>query len=225
MRTTDDLGGFFYLPNMKIVSTNIARPRTVRWRGREIQTGIYKNPTDTPVFLGKEDVTNDAVIDRKHHGGEYKACYLFASDHYEYWQDKYPTLDWNWGMFGENLTVEGLDENQIRIGDVYRIGSALVQVTEPRQPCYKLGIRFGTQKVLEEFIAFGHPGTYVRILAEGSVAKGDSIELIEQSQTPLSVQQYNLLVNRKSENPDWIKMAASNESIPPKKRELWQKRL
>ncbi|MEM8509015.1 MAG: MOSC domain-containing protein [Bacteroidota bacterium] len=210
---------------MKIISTNIAQPTTVSWRGKEVKTGIYKHPTKEPIFLGKEDVVNDAVIDRKHHGGEYKACYLFSSECYGYWHKKYPALSWNWGMFGENLTVEGLNENQIRIGDIYKVGSAVVQVTEPRQPCYKLGIKFGSQKVLKEFIAHGHPGTYVRILTEGSVTKGDIIELVEQSQTPLSVQQYHLLVNRKSNDPNLIRMAVANVSIPKEKRELLKKRL
>ena len=210
---------------MKIISTNIARPKTVRWKGREIQTGIYKNPTTTPIFLGREDVEHDTVIDRKHHGGEYKACYLFSADYYEYWQDKYPTLEWNWGMFGENLTVSGLDENQIRVGDIYKVGNSVVQVTEPRQPCYKLGIKFGTQKVLKEFIAFGHPGTYVRILTEGTVSNGDTLELLEKSRNPLTVQQYNQLVNRQSDNPSWIRMAVANKSIRAEKREQLKKRL
>ena len=140
---------------MKIISTNIAIPRTVLWRGREIQTGIYKKPVSEPIYLGKEDVANDAVIDRKHHGGEHKACYLFGSDYYEDWKEKYPELDWDWGMFGENLTVEGLDENNLQIGAVYQLGKTIVQITEPRQPCYKLGIKFGTQKVIVEFLKYG----------------------------------------------------------------------
>ena len=210
---------------MKIISTNIARPRTVRWRGREIQTGIYKNPTNAPIFLGREDVENDAVIDRKHHGGEHKACYLFSADYYEYWKKKYPSLDWNWGMFGENLTVAGLDENIIRIGDIYKIGSSVVQVTEPRQPCYKLGIKFGTQKVLKEFIDYGHPGTYVRVLTNGTVTKGDTLELQEQSQIPLTVQQYNQLITRQSDNKSWIRLAVANETIREEKREKLKERL
>ncbi len=175
--------------------------------------------------MGKEEVTHDTVVDRKRHGGVYKACYLFSSDYYDHWKENYPSLDWDWGMFGENLTVEGLDENQLCIGDIYKVGSAVVQVTEPRQPCYKLGIKFGTQQVLREFIDFGHPGTYVRILTQGNVAAGDVLELLTPSQSPLTVQQFNQLVNRKSTNTEWIKWAIANENIRAEKREQLKKML
>jgi len=122
---------FFYLQCMKVIATNIGESTTVDWRGRKIQTGIFKYPIDEPIFLKKEDVVRDTVIDRKHHGGEFKACYLFSSDYYNDWKNNYPDLDWDWGMFGENLTIEGLDENKLFIGDIYQIGDAIVQITEP----------------------------------------------------------------------------------------------
>ena len=210
---------------MKIISTNIAKPRTVSWRGRQIQTGIYKEPTNMPIFLGKEDVANDTVIDRKHHGGEFKACYLFGADYYEDWKKKYPELDWNWGMFGENLTVEGLEENQLQIGAVYNLGEAVVQITEPRQPCYKLGIKFGTQKVIVEFLEYGHPGTYVRILQEGNVAKGDTLKLQKAGPNALNVAQFNTLVNQKIKDKELVSLAIANDSIRQEKRELLKKHL
>lgn len=210
---------------MKVISTNIAKPRTVTWRGRDIQTGIFKKPLNVPIYLGKEDVANDTVIDRKHHGGEYKACYLFGSDYYKDWKQKYPELDWEWGMFGENLTVEGLDENKLEIGAVYRLGKAIVQITEPRQPCYKLGIKFGTQKVIVEFLEYGHPGTYVRILEEGEVATGDTMRLQKAGPNALTVAQYNTLVNQKEKDKDLVALALANDSIREAKRELLQKHL
>lgn len=210
---------------MKVVSTNIAKPRTVTWRGRDIQTGIYKEPVNEPIYLGKEDVANDSVIDRKHHGGEYKACYLFGADYYEDWKQKYPELDWEWGMFGENLTVEGLDENKLEIGAVYRLGKAIVQITEPRQPCYKLGIKFGTQKVIVEFLEYGHPGTYVRILEEGEVVTGDTMRLQKAGANVLTVAQYNMLVNQKKKDKDLVALAIANDGIRKAKRELLQKHL
>ena len=209
---------FFYFHAMKIIATSIAKPTTVVWRGREVQTGIYKEPVAGPIFLGKEDVAHDAVIDRKHHGGEFKACYLFGADYYPFWKEKYPELDWDWGMFGENLTVEGLDENQLYIGDIYKMGTAVVQVTEPRQPCFKLGIRFGDQNILKEFIDFGHPGTYVRILTEGEVTTGDTLELVEKAENSLTTQQYNQIVNRKSHDKNWVRRAVVNDSIREDKR-------
>ena len=210
---------------MKIISTNIAKPRTVLWRGRKIQTGIYKEPVNQPIYLGKEDVANDTVVDRKHHGGEYKACYLFGADYYNDWKDKYPAFDWNWGMFGENLTVDGLDENNLQIGNIYQLGEAMVQITEPRQPCYKLGIKFGTPKVIVQFLEYGHPGTYVRILKEGNVATGDAMKLEKVGPNSLTVAQYNTLVNQKEKDKKLMALAIANNSIREEKRELLKKYL
>ena len=181
--------GYFYLYDMKIISTNIGKATTFLWNGREEQTGIFKSPTNEPLLLGKMDVLKDTVIDRVHHAGINKACYLFASDHYPYWKGIYPELNWDWGMFGENLTVEGLDESTMRIGDIYKIGNVVVQVSQPREPCYKLGVRFGNAKILKEFIDYGYSGTYVRILEEGQVKNGDELILQEKSQNTLTVRE------------------------------------
>ena len=210
---------------MKIIATNIGESTTVDWRGRKIQTGIFKYPIDEPIFLKKEDVAKDTVIDRKHHGGEFKACYLFSSDYYDDWKTKYPHLDWDWGMFGENLTVEGLDENKLFIGDIYQIGTATVQITEPRQPCHKLGIRFGNQDVIKEFIDYGHSGTYVKILKEGDVKAGDRLSIKKPSNNGLTVQQYNILVNSRNKDIELVKLAVENDGIRPKKREILKKLL
>jgi MOSC domain-containing protein YiiM len=210
---------------MKIVSTNIANSKTVSWRGRDIKTGIYKKPIDQPIYLGKEDVTGDAVIDRKHHGGEFKACYLFGADYYPDWKSKFPHLNWDWGMFGENLTVEGLDESELHIGAIYTLGTATIQITEPRQPCHKLGIKFGTQLVIKEFIEYGHPGTYVRILEEGEVTKGDTLTLVKENKNAITCKEYNELVNAKKKDTQLLKMAISNDSIQQEKREKLKKLL
>lgn len=210
---------------MKVIATNIGKPTTITWNGKEVQTGIFKYPTQEALFLGKTDVQKDIVIDRKHHGGENKACYLFSADHYPYWKSKYPHLEWNWGMFGENLTIEELNESGIRIGDIYRIGSSLVQVTQPREPCYKLGVRFGNQDIIKQYINHGHPGIYVRILEEGSVNKGDSLELTEQSNNPLTVQQFYNLLYAKEKDLNVLNLAIDNASLPDYKRERLKKYL
>lgn len=215
----------FLFLGMEIISTNIAKPTKVSWRGRDITTGIYKKPVQEAIFLGKEDVRNDAVIDRKHHGGEFKACYLFGSDYYPDWKIKFPHLNWEWGMFGENLTIEGLDEATLHIGASYKLGNSTVQITEPRQPCYKLGIRFGTQLVIKEFINYGHPGTYVKILEEGEVKKGDHLTPIASDNNAITIKQYNELVNSKHKDPELIKLAIANEGIRKEKREKLEKLL
>ena len=210
---------------MQVISTNLSKPTTVKWRGRDIKTGIYKKPVNESIFLGKEDVQNDTVIDRKHHGGEYKACYLFGAEYYPDWKVKFPHLQWDWGMFGENLTVEGLKEDELHIGSIYKLGTATVQITEPRQPCYKLGIKFGTQLVIKEFINYGHPGTYIKILEEGEVQKGDSLVLIEDNQGAITTKQYNELVNSRKKDLAIVKLAIANDGIRKEKREKLEKLL
>lgn len=204
---------------MQIISTNIAKPTSILWNGNPHTTGIFKNPSDTPIYLGKEDVSGDEVSDRKHHGGIHKACYLFSADHYLYWKNLYPNLDWNYGMFGENLTVKGLDETKIYVGDIYKIGSALVQITQPREPCYKLGFRFGTQKVLQQFIDHERPGTYVSVLEEGFVKTGDTIKLVEQAKNSFTTTQFYNLIFAKDKDQELLNLIIQNEALPITKRE------
>lgn len=174
---------------MKVISVNIGEPKTITWRGKQVKTGIYKYPVNEPIFLETEDVKNDHVIDRKHHGGADKACYAYSLDHYNYWKNRYPELEFHHGIFGENLTVEGLNEADIFIGDVFQLGEAQVQVTQPRQPCFKLGVRFGTQKMVRQFIDSGFPGVYFRVLKKGKVNTGDEFLLLEkQVEEKISVQ-------------------------------------
>lgn len=210
---------------MKVISTNIGTPVTFLWNGEKEQTGIFKYPTDKSLFLTKTDVKDDTVIDRVHHAGANKACYLFSSDHYDYWKNRYPELTWDWGMFGENLTVEGLDESKIRVGDIYKIGDALVQVSQPREPCYKLGVRFGNQNVIKEFIGHNHPGTYVKILEEGHVHAGDVISLTRQSENSLTVQQFYELVFAKKKSKELLLLFMANESVPQYKKDRFKKYL
>ena len=178
---------------MKIISTNIGESRTFEWNGKEVKTGIYKFPVDQAIILDFEDVEKDHVVDRRYHGGIDKACYLYSADHYKYWQKLYPELEMPWGMFGENLTVEGLHEAQINIGDIFQIGEAVVQATQPRQPCFKLEFRFNDKRIVQQFIDSGYPGVYIRILKKGKVKIGDSIKRIERKSS-LSIQKiYELL--------------------------------
>lgn len=210
---------------MKVIATNIGKPVTFTWNNKEEQTGIFKYPVSKPLVLQKNDVANDTVIDRKHHGGEHKACYLFSADNYPYWKNLYPDLEWDWGMFGENLTVEGLDESVIRVGNIYKVGKALVQVSQPREPCYKLGVRFKNQAILKQFIDHGFPGTYVRVLEEGEVKNGDTFTLVEECTNPLTVKQFYDFLFEREKDTGILKLVLSNMSVPQKKRERLQKYL
>ncbi|WP_163325352.1 MOSC domain-containing protein [Draconibacterium mangrovi] len=178
---------------MKIISTNIAEARIIEWKEKEVPTGLFKFGVDKGIFLGKEDIKHDNVMDRRYHGGVDKACYLYSGDHYQYWQNLYTDLEMPWGMFGENLTVEGLHEKQINIGDTFKIGEAVVQVTQPRQPCFKLQFRFNNNNIVRQFVDSGFSGVYVRILEKGHVNPGDSMMLIDKKQSLSIHEVYTLL--------------------------------
>ncbi|EAZ80861.1 MOSC domain-containing protein [Algoriphagus machipongonensis] len=205
---------------MKIISTNIAKPTTFLWNGKEESTGIYKKPTDKPIFLTKNDVLSDEVSNRLNHGGYYKACYTFSAEQYPYWKNLYPNLDWSWGMFGENLTLAGFDEREVYHGAIYKLGETVVQISQYREPCYKFGHKFGTQKVLKQFIQHGFGGTYLSILEEGYVAPGDEFELIDLPEERLTVAELFHLIHAKEKNQEHLKIAAKSKALPPKKRIL-----
>ena len=199
---------------MKVISTNIAQPTYFVWNGKEVTTGIYKKPTDVSIYLGKEGVRGDEVSDRKVHGGEFKACYLFSAIHYPYWQNLYPNLEWNFGMFGENITITDLDEKSLFIGDIYKLGDALVQITQPREPCFKFAHKFGTQDILQQFINHGYSGTYIRILKEGKVKTGDFFELIKHKKDSLSVFDFFELLFAKNKSKAKINLILNNDALP-----------
>lgn len=194
---------------MKIIATNIGDPKTILWHGKEIKTGIFKFSVKHPIYLGNEDVENDHVIDRKYHGGKDKACYLYSADHYSYWKELHPKIEMSWGMFGENLTVEGLHEAEINIGDIFKIGETIVQATQPRQPCFKLDIRFETSGVVKQFVNSGFPGVYVRVLEKGDIKAGDSVELIEKKDS-ISIQKVFQLLYTKVFEKTAVNAAINN---------------
>lgn len=208
---------------MEVISTNIADPVTIEWRGQQVQTGIYKFPVELPIDLELEDVKNDHVLDRRYHGGFDKACYLYSADHYPFWQSKYPAQEWQWGMFGENLTVKGLNESEIRIGDRFRIGDAEVQVSQPRQPCFKLGVRFDNQQIVDDFWQSPFPGVYVRVLKPGRVKKGDQLILLNRNRESLSVSEVFSIFRMNRENQEMIQKAIQEPFLAESCRKDLQK--
>lgn len=197
---------------MKVISTNIGESKTFNWHGKEVKTGIFKYSVNEPIYLGAEDVENDNVMDRKHHGGVDKACYIYSSDHYNYWKNLYPNVEMPWGMFGENLTVEGLNESEINVGDIFKIGEATVQATQPRQPCFKLDIRFNTSGLVKQFIDSNFSGVYVRVLENGLVKTGDQVELVKK-QNALSIQKIFQLLYTNNFNEEEVNAAINNLHI------------
>lgn len=207
---------------MKIISTNTAEPVTFTWMNEEVTTGIYKKPTNERLFLTKEDVAKDEISDRLNHGGYYKACYVYPADDYAYWKELYPGLDWTWGMFGENLTLSDFDENEVKVGVIYKVGEALVQVAQYREPCYKLGHKFGTQKMIKQFVQHGIGGTYFSVLEEGHVQVGDEFVLIETPENTLSVAELFQLRFAKERDEHQLKIAATCKFISHKERAIFQ---
>lgn len=172
---------------MKLVSVNVGIPRGVTLKNRTITTGIFKEPVEGRVMLRKLNLDGDKQADLSVHGGADKAVYAYPSEHYEYWRKKLPDMELPWGMFGENFTTMGLLEDAVRIGDRFRIGTSEVIVTQPRLPCYKLGIRFGRAKMVRSFLASGRTGFYLAVTQEGMVGAGDDIRLISQGENKSTV--------------------------------------
>ncbi len=172
---------------MKLVSVQVGRPRTVRWRGKPVATGIYKEPVAGRTMLYRFNLDGDQQADLTVHGGPDKAVYVYPSEHYPIWQAEFPDRLLPYGMFGENFTTEGLDESSVHIGDQFRIGGAVVEVTQPRMPCYKLSIRFGRPEMPKRFHASGRCGFYLAVLREGEVGAGDVWERIARNDQQVSV--------------------------------------
>lgn len=162
---------------MKVISVNVGLPREVKWHGRDVTTGIYKNPVQGRIALRRLNLDGDRQADLSVHGGKDKAVYCYPMEHYEYWKKELGRQDLPLGVFGENLTVEGLLEETVQIGDRFSIGSAEVVVTQPRLPCYKLGIRFESDDMVKRFFVSGLSGFYLAVTREGEVGAADEFAL------------------------------------------------
>jgi MOSC domain-containing protein YiiM len=172
---------------MKVLSVNVGLPRKVLFNGQTVTTAIFKDPVSGPVMLRKLNIDGDKQADLTVHGGMDKAVYSYPEEHYGYWRKQYPDSDLVWGMFGENFTTEGLMEDAVNIGDHLQIGSANLVATQPRMPCYKLGVRFGHMEIIRRFLASGRPGIYLRVLKEGEVQTGDKMEIVRRDENSVSV--------------------------------------
>jgi MOSC domain-containing protein YiiM len=172
---------------MKILSLNVGMPREVTWQGKVVATGIFKEPIQRRVMMRTLNLDGDQQADLTVHGGASKAVYAYPSEHYNYWRTEFPGMDLSWGMFGENFTTEGFLEDAVYIGDRFQIGETEVMVTEPRMPCYKLGIKFGRADIIKRFLASRRTGFYFAVMREGMVGAGDDVELIGRGQGEISV--------------------------------------
>lgn len=210
---------------MKIISLNVGRPRLVVWQGRAVSTGIYKTPVGGRVMLRRLNLDGDRQADLTVHGGRTKAVYAYPSEHYRFWRGELPAAELPWGVFGENFTTEGLAESAVNIGDRFRVGSAEVVVTEPRMPCYKLGIKFGRADILKRFLASGRTGFYFSVAREGEVGAGDEIELLARDEGNVTVADITRLYARDRDDFGTMRRAAAHEALPEPWREHFRQQL
>jgi MOSC domain-containing protein YiiM len=166
---------------MKLISVNVAQPREVQYKGKVVRSSIWKEPISGPVEVGELNLAGDRQATAVVHGGIHKAAYAFSQDHYAWWERELQRNDLGYGMFGENLTISGLHEAQVRIGDQWQVGSVRFVVTGPRIPCSNLAAKFSDDSVPRRFTESGLPGVYLRVLQTGSVTAGDSVEQVSCS--------------------------------------------
>jgi MOSC domain-containing protein YiiM len=199
---------------VKILSVNVGLPREVTWQGKLVTTGIFKEPIKGPVMLRSLNLDGDGQADLTVHGGVTKAVYAYPSEHYDYWRAELPGVDLSWGMFGENFTTEGLLEEAVYIGDRFGISDAEVMVTEPRMPCYKLGLKFGRADIIKRFLASRRTGFYFAVVRGGMVSAGDPIKLIGREQQDISVADITRLYAFEKNDLTGLRRAVGVDSLP-----------
>ncbi len=199
---------------MKVLSLNVGLPQRVPFHDREVTTSIFKSPVPGPLMLRRLNLDGDFQSDLEVHGGKNKALYAYPSEHYGYWREQLPDYEFSLGNFGENLTTEGLREQDACIGDVYRIGGATARVTQPRMPCYKLGIRFGRDDMVKRFLASGRSGIYFYVVEEGLVNVGDTIEKINAVPNGISIWDVNQAYANTGENIELARRIVEAQILP-----------
>ena len=200
---------------MKVVSVNVGLPRIVKFGKETVTTGIFKNPVDKRINLKKLNLEGDRQADLTVHGGPDKAVYSYPFEYYDFWKKEFPDISFNWGMFGENLTTEGLFESKVNVGDIFQIGSSQIVVTQPRMPCYKLGIKFGRMDVIKKFLESEKSGIYFKVIKEGEIGTNDTIKLIKKDDNNVTIKNIVELVTKEDkENTILMEKAIKVQDLP-----------
>jgi MOSC domain-containing protein YiiM len=223
-RSTEDheAAGFSIV---RVVSINVGRPGEVEWRGKAVTTSIFKAPVKGPVRVEKLNLAGDEQADLSVHGGIDKAVYAYPSEHYAYWRAELPGIEFSWGAFGENLTTEGLSESALRIGDRLSVGSAEFLVTQPRLPCFKLGVRFGRPDMVKRFHRSGRTGFYLAVLREGLISAGDRIDVLSAEGLSVTVADIVRLYTTAEAEQELLRRASELGALPDGWREYFRNRL
>jgi MOSC domain-containing protein YiiM len=209
---------------MRVLSVNVGSPQQVQVRNTTVLTSIFKSPVEGRVAVRRHNIAGDRQSDLTVHGGPYKAVYCYPGEHYPFWKEQLPDMDLSQGMFGENLTTEGLMEDAVYVGDQFRVGSAVLQVTQPRMPCFKLGIRFGRPDMVKKFWQSGRPGIYFSVVEEGDVAAGDLIESVARGPERISVADVISLYRGDEKSPELLERALRAPLFGGWKEELLERR-
>ncbi|PSB26444.1 MOSC domain-containing protein [Stenomitos frigidus] len=207
---------------MELISVNVGLPREVTWKGKTVRTGIFKEPVSTRVMVRSLNLDGDGQADLTVHGGLEKAVYVYPFEHYDHWRSELPDTELTMGNFGENFTTTGLKEEDLNIGDRFAIGTVKLMVTQPRMPCYKLGIRFGRPDMVKRFLASRRTGFYFSVLQEGEVGVGDTLELVSRDENNITVADITQLYTREQTDPDLLHRAAHLEALPESWRDYFQ---
>ena len=207
---------------MKLLSVNVSQPKEVSYNGKRIKTGIFKEPVSGRTMMRRLNLDGDGQGDPTVHGGIHKAVYIYTIEHYDYWKRELVRDDLTYGQFGENLTVEGLLEETVHIGDVFRVGEALVEVSQPRVPCFKLGIKMRNARIVKPFLASERVGFYVRVLEEGEVEAGDAIERTKVGEGQMTVKEIVHLRHFDNINVAAAEKAASLPALTPSWRDSFE---
>lgn len=210
---------------LKLLSINVGLPREVEWRGKIVRTSIFKAPVSGRVRVTRLNVQGDRQSDLSVHGGADKAVYAYPSEHYAFWRNELPDMDFPWGAFGENLTTEGLLEDKVHIGDRFRAGSAEFTVTQPRMPCFKLAIRFNRSDMVKRFLRSGRAGFYLAVIQEGDIGAGDSLDLVAEDNSHVTVADIVGLYAADAANQDLLRRASELSALPESWREYFRERL
>src|SRR5690348_17005800 len=206
---------------MKLLSVNVGLQREVAWDGGSVVTAIFKKPVPGPIRVERLNLVGDKQADLSVHGGPFKAVYGYPAEHYDYWRKELGD-ELGWGAFGENLTTEGLNENAVRVGDRFRVGTAELVVTQPRVPCYKLGIRFGRAEMVKRFLNSRRTGLYFAVAQEGEIDRGDRIELLARDENSLTIADIFGLYAFETNDRQKLRRAAELEVLPGSWRGYFQ---
>jgi MOSC domain-containing protein YiiM len=210
---------------MKLLAVNVGLPREVDFQGKTVRSSIWKSPLDAVVHVGRLNLEGDQQSDLAVHGGSDKAVYVYPSEHYAYWRKELTDAELPWGVFGENCTTEGLLEDEVQIGDRLRAGSAELVVTQPRMPCFKLGIRFGRMDMVKRFLQSKRTGFYLSVVREGHVSAGNAIEYVSRPQHGITVRDIVDLYGTDAGNQDLLRRASELPELPEGWRDYFRKRL